>query len=567
MTMTYHPTKQTINTPTRREDKERFCMTDDDVLQIAKWACVIEDHYSHKKGKYTPMDIEWAKDGLSGELYIVQARPETVQSRKNPNLLKTFKLKGEGRILTKGTAVGHSIASGKARVLKSVSQMHQFEKGEILVTEMTDPDWEPILKKAKAVITDRGGRSSHAAITSREMAIPCIVGCHHATEKIKTGQVITVDTTSGDDGLVYDGEVEFEATEADVGDIERVETKITMNLANPEQAYTLQFIPNDGVGLVRMEFIVSNHIRAHPMALLHPEKLQQHEREELKKLITPYVDGKEYFVRTLAQGVGTICAAFYPKRVILRFSDFKTNEYAGLLGGKHFEPDEENPMIGWRGASRYYDPDYRDGFALECEGAKMVREEFGLTNLDVMIPFCRTITEAKKVIKEMDKNNLKREDQGDDRMRVMCMCEIPSNVILAKEFLEIFDGYSIGSNDLTQLCLGVDRDSAIVSKVFDERDEAVKRLIKQTIEVCNQMGKYVGICGQAPSDYPEFADFLVECGIQSMSLNPDSIVETLLHLSGKDKKQSKDDVKRKDEQSKSNTDLHKAKGDASLAAH
>jgi pyruvate,water dikinase len=401
------------------------------------------------------------------------------------------------------------------------------------------------------------------------------VGCHNATEKIKNGQVVTVDTTSGDDGLIYDGEVEFEATEADVGDIERVETKITMNLANPEQAYSLQFIPNDGVGLVRMEFIVSNHIRAHPMALLHPEKLQQHEQEELKKLIMPYANGKDYFVRTLAQGVGTICAAFYPKRVILRFSDFKTNEYAGLLGGKHFEPDEENPMLGWRGASRYYDPDYRDGFALECEGVKMVRDEFGLTNLDVMIPFCRTITEAKKVIKEMEKNNLKREDQGDDRMRVMCMCEIPSNVILAKEFLEIFDGYSIGSNDLTQLCLGVDRDSAIVSKVFDERDEAVKRLIKQTIEICNQMGKYVGICGQAPSDYPEFADFLVECGIQSMSLNPDSIVETLLHLSGKDKKkQNEDEAKHKDEPQKNQAkskqegeDLHKAKGDASLAAH
>lgn len=542
MTMTYHPTKQTINTPTRREEKERFCMTDDEVLQLAKWACIIEDHYSQKKGKYTPMDIEWAKDGISGELYIVQARPETVQSRKNPNLLKTFKLKGEGRVVAKGTAVGHSIATGKARVLESVSQMHQFEKGEILVTEITDPDWEPILKKAKAVITDRGGRSSHAAITSREMAIPCIVGCHNATEKIKTGQMITVDTTSGDEGLIYDGEVEYEVVEADVGDIERVDTKIMMNLANPEQAYSLQFIPNDGVGLVRMEFIVSNHIRVHPMALLRPDKLQQHEQEEIRKLIRPCSEGKEYFVRTLAQGVGTICAAFYPKRVILRFSDFKTNEYAGLLGGKHFEPDEENPMLGWRGASRYYDPDYRDGFALECAGVKMVREEFGLTNLDVMIPFCRTITEAKKVIKEMEKNDLKRNgSQGADRMRVMCMCEIPSNVILAREFLDIFDGYSIGSNDLTQLCLGVDRDSAIVSKVFDERDEAVKRLIKQTIEVCNEMGKYVGICGQAPSDYPEFADFLVECGIQSMSLNPDSVVETVLHLSGKDRKKEATD--------------------------
>jgi pyruvate,water dikinase len=312
-----------------------------------------------------------------------------------------------------------------------------------------------------------------------------------------------------------------------------------MNLANPEQAYSLQFIPNDGVGLVRMEFIVSNHIKAHPLALLHPDKLKEREREELEKLIRPYKDGKEYFVRTLAQGVGTICAAFYPKRVILRFSDFKTNEYAGLLGGKQFEPTEENPMIGWRGASRYYDENYRDGFALECESVRVVREEFGFTNLDVMIPFCRTITEAKKVIEEMEKNDLQRTYVGEDRMRIMCMCEIPANVILAKEFLEIFDGYSIGSNDLTQLCLGVDRDSAIVNKVFDERDEAVKRLIKQTIETCNQMGKYVGICGQAPSDYPEFADFLVECGIQSMSLNPDSIVETILHLSGKDPKKDK----------------------------
>lgn len=537
MTMVYHPTKQTINLPTRREEKGRFCLNDSEVLQLAQWACIIEDHYSQRNKKYTPMDIEWAKDGISEKIYIVQARPETVQSRKNPNLLKTFKLNGEGKVLAKGISVGHSIATGKARILTSVSQMSKFKKGEVLVTEMTDPDWEPILKKAKAVITEKGGRSSHAAITSREMAIACIVGCQNAMGNIKTGQTVTIDTATGDQGLVYEGEVPFETKETNVEEFKEIKTKILMNLANPDQAFSLQFIPNDGVGLARMEFIVSNHIRAHPLALIHPEKLHQHEKEEMAKLIAPYKDGREYFIRTLAQGVGTICAAFYPRRVILRFSDFKTNEYAGLLGGKHFEPDEENPMLGWRGASRYYDKNYRDGFALECAGVKVVREEFGLSNLDVMIPFCRTVDEAHKVIQEMEKNDLRRnEKDGNDRMRIMCMCEIPSNVILAKQFLEIFDGYSIGSNDLTQLCLGVDRDSAIVSAEFDERNEAVKILIKQTIEVCNEMGKYVGICGQAPSDFPDFADFLVKCGIQSISLNPDSIVKTIKHLSGKDEK-------------------------------
>ncbi|MCF7798648.1 phosphoenolpyruvate synthase [Candidatus Woesearchaeota archaeon] len=514
-------------------DRKRFCLSDDEVLTLANWAQIIEDHYSQKAGKFKPMDMEWAKDGVSGELFIVQARPETVQSQKNANILQTYKMTQEGNILVEGRSVGQKIGAGPVRVIKDVHNIHEFQKGDVLVTEMTDPDWEPIMKIASAIITNRGGRTCHAAIISRELGIPCLVGTENGTEKLQTGMRVTVDCSKGDTGYVYEGHLTYTIEEVKLDNLPKTKTKIMMNVGNPEQAFEESFIPNAGVGLAREEFIINSDIKIHPLALIHYDTLEDQEaKKQIDELTTGYPDKKYYFVEKLAHGIAKIAAAFYPKPVILRMSDFKTNEYANLIGGKQFEPTEDNPMIGWRGASRYYKGNYVEGFALECQAILKARNEFGLTNLEVMVPFCRTVQEAHSVINEMAKNGLRK---GENGLRVIGMCEIPSNVILADQFLEVFDGFSIGSNDLTQLTLGLDRDSEIVSHIYDERNEAVKALIKQVVEVANNKGKYIGICGQAPSDYEDFATFLVECGIQSMSLNPDTVVKTTLKIAEKER--------------------------------
>jgi pyruvate,water dikinase len=520
--------KMVKNLPVSQEDRGKFCLTDDEVLQLARWACIVEDHYSAKRGKAVPMDLEWAKDGKTGELFIVQARPETVQSRKNLDVIEIYHLTGRGEVLASGQSVGAKIVTGRVRVIKSPEFIGQFQQGEILVTDKTDPDWQPIMKKAAAIVTQRGGRTCHAAIVSRELGVPAIVGVERAMEVFKDGQLVTVSCAEGDSGFIYDGELPFEIERTDLKDLSRPETKVMLNLANPEEAFSLSFLPNDGVGLARMEFIVSNHIKIHPLALLDFDKLADPlAKAEIEKLTVGYADKAAYFVDRLAQGVAMLAAAFYPKDVILRLSDFKTNEYANLIGGQAYEPVEENPMLGFRGASRYYHPLYQAGFALECAAAKRVRDDMGLTNLKLMIPFCRTVEEGGKVQEEMVKHGLRR---GGNGLELYVMCEIPSNVILAAEFCEIFDGFSIGSNDLTQLILGVDRDSEIVAPIFDERNPAVKKMIAQAITVCRAKGRKIGICGQAPSDYPEFARFLVEQGIHSISLNPDSVLKTTLAI-------------------------------------
>jgi pyruvate,water dikinase len=520
--------KMVKNLPVSQEDRGKFCLTDDEVLQLARWACIVEDHYSAKRGKAVPMDLEWAKDGKTGELFIVQARPETVQSRKNLDVIEIYHLTGRGEVLASGQSVGAKIVTGRVRVIKSPEFIGQFQQGEILVTDKTDPDWQPIMKKAAAIVTQRGGRTCHAAIVSRELGVPAIVGVERAMDVFKDGQMVTVSCAEGDSGFIYDGELPYEIERTDLKDLTRPETKVMLNLANPEEAFSLSFLPNDGVGLARMEFIVSNHIKIHPLALLDFEKLADPlAKAEIEKLTVGYADKAAYFVDRLAQGVAMLAAAFYPKDVILRLSDFKTNEYANLIGGKAYEPVEENPMLGFRGASRYYHPLYQAGFALECAAAKRVRDDMGLTNLKLMIPFCRTVEEGGKVQEEMVKHGLRR---GGNGLELYVMCEIPSNVILAAEFCEIFDGFSIGSNDLTQLILGVDRDSEIVAPIFDERNPAVKKMIAQAITVCRAKGRKIGICGQAPSDYPEFARFLVEQGIHSISLNPDSVLKTTLAI-------------------------------------
>ena len=518
-------------------DRKKFVLTDDEVLNLAKQVMIIEDHYSEKKGKFCPMDTEWAKDGKTGELFIVQARPETVHSNQDANVLKTYELQGTGKVLIEGRAVGEKIGSGKAHIIKNVADIGEFRAGEVLVTDMTDPDWEPIMKIASAIITNRGGRTCHAAIISRELGIPCVVGTNEGTEVLKDGQEITVDCSSGSEGKVFEGEIPFKINEVNLADLPKTKTHITMNIATPDSAFEKSFIPNDGVGLAREEFVISSYIKVHPLALLHFDELKDEKvKKEIEAMTAGYKNKADFFIDKLAEGVSMIAAAVYPKRVILRLSDFKSNEYANLLGGKDFEPKEDNPMIGWRGASRYYSEQYKEAFGLECKGVLKVREEMGLTNLDVMIPFPRTVDEAKKVIATMAEYGLK---QGENGLKVMGMCEIPSNVILAEEFLEVFDGFSIGSNDLTQLLLGVDRDSELVASVYDERNPAVKKMIKQVIDVCNAKGKYVGICGQAPSDYIDFAEFLVECGIQSMSLNPDTVIKTTLAVAELEKKLGK----------------------------
>ncbi len=520
------------------KDRERFSITDDDILQLAEWAVVIEDHYSKIAGHFKPMDMEWAKDGNTGELFIVQARPETVISQKDVTRIEEYVLKGKGDVLAKGSPVGSRIGSGRAHVIEEASEIKAFETKEVLVTDMTDPDWEPIMKIASAIVTNRGGRTCHAAIVSRELGIPCVVGCNTATEKIKTQKEITVSCSEGEVGIVYDGILPFEIRKTDLKRLKKTKTKIMMNLASPERAFEQSFLLNDGVGLAREEFIINSYIKIHPLALLNFENLKDKKtKDEIRHLTKGYADKADYFIDRLAQGVAMIAAAFYPKDVIVRLSDFKSNEYANLIGGKEFEPEEANPMIGWRGASRYYDKKYKDAFALECRALKRARDEMGLNNIKVMIPFCRTVDEGRKVLTEMSDNGLK---QGVNNLEVYVMCEIPSNVILADEFCKIFDGFSIGSNDLTQLILGVDRDSELVSHIYDERNEAVKTMIRSVIKTAKKHKCKIGICGQGPSDFPDFAEFLVEEGIDSLSLNPDTVIKTTLAIGKLEEKMEKD---------------------------
>ncbi len=516
----------TENVDVAGEDRGRFCLCDDDVLQLARYAITIEDHYSRRAGETRPMDIEWAMDGNSGELFIVQARPETVQSQKAQDDLEIYHLDGKGPALVKGRSVGEKIAKGRVRIIPDVAHLSSFNPGEILVAHTTTPDWEPVMKTAAAIVTNRGGRTCHAAIISRELGIPAVVGTEDATEKVRTGQAVTISCAEGDEGIIYDGELPFHIEKVSLSRLERPRTKIMMNLGNPEEAFSLSMIPNDGVGLARMEFIINSYIKIHPMALVHPEMvLDEAARKEIDKLTYGYDNKDEYFVEKLSEGVGTIAAAFYPRPVVVRLSDFKTNEYASLIGGQYFEPEEDNPMIGFRGASRYYDKRYREGFALECRAMKKVREEMGLTNVVIMIPFCRRVEEGKSVLAEMAKNGLVR---GENGLEVYVMCEIPNNVILIDEFSRHFDGFSIGSNDLTQLTLGVDRDSALLAHDFDERDAGVMKMISMAVKGARRNKRHSGICGQAPSDYPEFAEFLVREGIDSISLNPDSVMKITL---------------------------------------
>jgi len=520
----------TKNVKVSVEDRRRFCITDEEVLQLARWATVIEDHYKR------PMDMEWAKDGITGKLFIVQARPETAQSNRDESFLEEYLLKEKGKILCSGASVGYKIGSGKANVIKDVTDIGDFKKGEVLVTEMTDPDWEPIMKIASAIVTNSGGRTCHAAIISRELGIPCIVGTRNATEMIKSGRDVTVSCAEGESGYVYDGVLKFEIKKTDLKNLKRPKNvKIMMNLGEPEQAFTQSLIPNDGVGLAREEFVINNAIRVHPMALLAMDgkvkdvHIDRHTAKIIDKITYGYKSKTDFFVDKLAQGIGKLGAAFYPKDVIVRFSDFKTNEYANLIGGQYFEPKEENPMIGWRGASRYYDEKYAAAFALECQAIKRVREEFGLTNVIVMIPFCRTIEEGKNVIEIMKKFGLER---GKNGLKVFVMAEIPANIILVDEFAKIFDGFSIGSNDLTQLTLGLDRDNGTLAHIGNEKNEAVKILIRQLIAGAHKRKRKVGICGQAPSDFPEYAEWLMKEGIDSISVTPDTVLKTTLNLSG-----------------------------------
>ncbi len=516
-------------------DQKKFALSDDEILKLARWGIMIEEYYSKKKGKWTPMDIEWAKDGKLGELFIVQARPETVHSRKENKVLKIWKiLEDESerakKRLVSGIAVGDKIATGKVRILYNLEDAADFKEGEILVTDITDPDWEPIMKKAAAIVTNRGGRTAHAAIVARELGIPAVVGTNDATEVLKNGMEVTVSCAEGELGYIYEGKIAYEVEEIDLENIPKPKTKIMMNIGNPETAFRNSFIPNDGVGLAREEFIIANYIKIHPLALLRLDEIKEKDpelAEQIENLTFGYDDKAQYFVKKLSYGIAKIAAAFYPNPVIVRFSDFKSNEYANLLGGQYFEPKEENPMLGWRGASRYYSDIYKEAFALECKAILRVRNKMGLTNVKVMVPFCRTPEEGKKVIEVLEEYGLK---SGDNGLEIYVMAELPSNIILADQFAEIFDGFSIGSNDLTQLTLGIDRDSGLVAHLYDERNEAVKRLISQLISVAKEKGKKVGICGQAPSDFPEFAQFLVEQGIDSISLNPDSVLKTTLAI-------------------------------------
>ena len=512
--------KQTVrNIPTPKADRERYCITDEDVLQIADYAIKIERHYGR------PMDMEWAKDGVDGKIYAVQARPETVASQRKVTMLESYVLAdGRGEVLAEGRSVGEKIAAGKAHLITDVAHLHGFQPGEVLVADTTTPDWEPVMATAAAIITNRGGRTCHAAIVSRELGVPAVVGTRDGTTTVPGGEVVTVSCAEGDTGRIYRGEVPFHVESTDVGSLPRPRTKVMINLGNPDLAFKTSFLPNDGVGLARMEFIISESIKAHPLALVHPDRVTDPAaREEIDRLIRLYPDGESFFVQRLSEGIGTIAAAFWPKPVVVRMSDFKTNEYASLLGGADFEPHEENPMIGFRGASRYAHPAYVEGFALECRAMKRVREDMGFTNAILMIPFVRRVEEAEKVIDQMAELGLRR---GENGLQIYAMCEIPNNVLLIDRFANTVDGFSIGSNDLTQLTLGVDRDSEIVAFDYDERDEGVKLMIRMAVEGCARNKIHSGLCGQAPSDYPDMAEYLVEIGIDSISLNPDTVIKT-----------------------------------------
>ncbi|CAH0054619.1 unnamed protein product [Clonostachys solani] len=507
----------TRNVPTSKAERATFVLNDEEIIQLARWAATIETHYG------CPMDMEWAKDGLTGRLFIVQARPETVHSRRSATQFKTYRVNHKGRVLATGLSIGDSAITGRLCLISSPKDMDKFVDNSILVTTATDPDWVPLMKRAAAIISDHGGRTSHAAIVSRELGIPAIVGTGTGTYHLHSGQDVTVSCAEGDKGFVYEGISDISTEVVDLKHLPQVHTKVMLNLANPEAAYRWWRLPADGIGLARMEFVVTNAIQVHPMALVHPERIKDEAvRLEIAAIASAYNHKPDYFVDKLAHGLAALCATFYPKPTVIRMSDFKTNEYAGLIGGSDFEPKEENPMLGFRGASRYYSPNYEEGFALECRAVKRLREEIGLTNAIVMIPFCRRVSEAKKVLEVMAKNGLKR---GENGLQVYVMCEIPSNVILAAEFTEYFDGFSIGSNDLTQLTLGVDRDSGELADLFDEQDEAVKRMISQVISTAREKNSKIGICGQAPSDHPEFAQFLVNAGIDSISVSPDSFVQ------------------------------------------
>jgi len=517
-------------------DNERcnnFSLDDVKILQLAKWVCNIENHYSERNGKYTPIDVEWAVDGITNNLYIVQARPETVQSNKNINTLITYKIdkSDNPNIIARGVSIGDKISSGSVKIMFNLDTRDtniQFNKGDILVTEITDPDWEPLMKKAGAIITERGGRTCHAAIVARELGVPAIVGVENITSILENNQIVTCSCAEGDVGFIYDGKVNYELIETNISNLPKLPTKIMMNVASPDQAFLFSKIPNYGVGLAREEFIINNFIKIHPLALLHMDKvLDKDIQNSINKIIHGYASPKDFFIKKLSYGIARIAAAFYPNEVIVRFSDFKSNEYVNLLGGKYFEPTEENPMIGWRGASRYYSETYEEAFGLECESIKYVREIMGLNNVIVMIPFCRTVEECKLVLETMKKYGLER---GINGLQVYIMCEIPSNVILADEFCKYVDGFSIGSNDLTQLTLGLDRDSSLVSHVYNERNPAVKYMISWAIKTCKKNGVKIGICGQAPSDYIDFAQFLIEEGIDSISLTPDSVLKTWFKL-------------------------------------
>ena len=503
-------------------DRRLFCINDEQVEELARQAIAIEQHYQR------PMDIEWALDGLDGELYIVQARPETVQSRSG-SVIERYELGGKGNVLTEGRSIGARIGAGKAKIITSLDEMDKIQEGDVLVTDMTDPDWEPIMKRAAAIVTNRGGRTCHAAIIARELGVPAVVGCGDATECIPDGNGVTVSCAEGDSGFIYEGELPFELKRIELDRMPEVPLKVMMNVGNPERAFSFAQIPNEGVGLARLEFIINNMVGIHPKALLELKTLPFDLQCEITERIGPYGTAHEYFVKRVAEGISTLAAAFHPKPVILRMSDFKSNEYANLVAGEHYEPEEENPMIGFRGASRYISESFRECFHLECEAIRYVREDMGLKNLQVMVPFVRTLDEAAQVIGLLSANGLKR---GEDGLKIVMMCELPSNAVLADEFLEYFDGFSIGSNDMTQLTLGLDRDSALVANSFDERNPAVKKMLKMAIKAAHKANKYVGICGQGPSDHPDLAKWLLEQGIESVSLNPDTVVDTWLFLAG-----------------------------------
>ena len=502
-------------------DSKTFSLTDDEVQALAKQAQIIEKHYDR------PMDIEWAKDGADGQLYIVQARPETVRSREDAQTIERFQLKGSAGIVCEGRAIGHKIGAGQAKVLGSIDEMDKIQAGDVLVTDMTDPDWEPIMKKASAIVTNRGGRTCHAAIIARELGIPAVVGCGNATDTISTGDSITVSCAEGDTGYIYNQELEFDVTTSRIDSMPESPTKVMMNVGNPDRAFDFARLPHKGVGLARLEFIINRMIGVHPKALLNFDTQPEELKEEISDMIAGYESPKEFYIQKLVEGISTIGAAFSPEKVIVRMSDFKSNEYFNLVGGYQYEPDEENPMLGFRGASRYVSEDFRDCFALECEAIKRVRNVMGLTNVEIMIPFVRTVEEGRKVIELLAEQGLK---QGENGLRVIMMCELPSNALLADQFLDIFDGFSIGSNDMTQLTLGLDRDSGLIAHLFEERNDAVKALLSMAIQAAKKRGKYVGICGQGPSDHEDFAAWLVEQGIDSVSLNPDTVVETWLYL-------------------------------------